>query len=107
MKESDLMISQKILNTMTGKENGVFKRHEIIEMVITKYPGTNETSVIPSDYCYNIINNGITFDRDSRMFELVKRGVYKYLGTGVNYNGIVTWKGNDYGVWENGEFRKL
>ena len=36
-------------------------RKQIIDMVEEAYPGTNRDSVMPSDYCYNIVNNGIAF----------------------------------------------
>ena len=55
MAKTELQISERILNTMSGKEGQIFKRHEIIEMVIRRYRETIETSIIPSDYCYTIL----------------------------------------------------
>lgn len=105
MPKSDLTIEEKVLSTFAGKEGETFKRHEIIDMVLKKYPGTNKDSVIPSDYCYNMTNNGIKFK--FHVFELQSRGVYKYLGEGVKYNGLVYWKGSEYGEWKNGEFKEF
>jgi hypothetical protein len=105
MGRSNLTIEEKVLSTLQGKEGQVFRCQEILEMVVKKYPGTNITSVIPSDYCYNIVNNGIKFR--FHQLEQVSRGVYKYLGEGVKYNGLVYWKGSEYGEWKNGEFTKF
>ncbi len=37
-------------------------RQEIIEMIRGKYE-TKESSIIPSDYCYNMTNKGIPEDQ--------------------------------------------
>src|SRR5215213_5366662 len=106
MAKSELPIGVKILNVMSGHEGQVFKRHEIIQMVIKNYRDTNETSVIPSDYCYNMLNNGIHFDPENRLFEHLSRGVYKFLGPNIKYKGLVFWKGSEYGEWKDGKYRK-
>lgn len=98
-------IKEKVVSTFEGKEGQVFRRREIIEMVLKKFPDTNDTSVIPSDYCYNITNNGIKFN--FHLFEYLERDTYKFLGAGAIYNGLVSWNGSEYGKWTNGKFKKL
>ena len=53
-------------------------RKEIIEMVLAAFPGTNSSSVIPSDYCYNITNAGIKFQH--HLFEYLEDSRYRVLG---------------------------
>jgi hypothetical protein len=98
-------IIERVLSTFKGKEGQTFRRNEIIDLVLQKYPHTNRTSVIPSDYCYNIRNEDSK--RDFQVFEYVSRGLYKYIGPKVKYNGIVYWKGSEYGQWKNGEFKRV
>ncbi len=81
-------------------------RKQIIDMVETAYRGTNRASVIPSDYCYNIVNNGIPFK--FHFFEYlrgVRRGdpQYKVLGENVDYEGPIYWNGEIVGEWIRGE----
>ena len=43
--------------------------------------GRNKTSVIPSDYCYNMTNKGkIGRLKDFNIFVQEKHGVFKYVG---------------------------
>ncbi len=71
--------------------------------MVNYFPDTNRTSVIPSDYCYNMVNKGIEFKKDDRLFENLG-DKYKHLGLNYNYNGEIYWKGQAVDVWENGEF---
>jgi hypothetical protein len=50
MRTQKLTIQQKVETAMQGKENCIFRRREIIDFVLQMYPGTNKSSVIPSDY---------------------------------------------------------
>lgn len=44
-----------------------------------RYPGTTRTSIIPSDYTYNMHNCGIDFRK--HIFEQLESGLYKrFLG---------------------------
>ena len=45
-------------------------------------------SVIPSDYCYNRLNNGITLKKPT-LFEFLGGGRYRCLGENYCYNGPV------------------
>jgi len=90
--------------TLTGEQ--------IIDRIEAAYPrtdtdkGTNRTSIIPSDYRYNIVNNGITFKfhyfeylRDARRGE----PQYKVLGEDFDYEGAIFWKKEIVGEWLKGE----
>lgn len=48
-------------------------------------------SVIPSDYCYNRINNGIKLNKPT-VFEYVSKGNYRCYGAGYPYNGTLYHK---------------
>ena len=52
-------------------------RTEIIDAVCEKFPDTNRGSIIPSDYCDNLTNKGIS--RCNPIFHYIKRNTYKVL----------------------------
>ncbi len=59
-----------------------FTRQEIIDRVCEKY-GTNPTSVIPSDYCYNMTNKGKQASsvlNSFKIFNNIGNGIYQYVG---------------------------
>lgn len=101
--KDDSTLTSKILSLFNGNSNKVFTRKEIIEKVLETYPGTNPTSVIPSDYCYNITNKGIPFK--THLFEFLGAGDYKCLGKNYPYSGDILWKGEKVGEWENGDLK--
>lgn len=87
-----------------GKE---FDTKDIKQMVNDAF-GTNPNSVIPSDCCYNITNNGIKNYRDYlHIFEQLARGRYKYLGPNYKYSGPVLNKGTVVGKWEDGLYSDI
>lgn len=51
----------------------------------------NKKSVIPSDYCYNRINNGIKINKPT-VFEFLGSGQYRCLGLNYLYNGSIYHK---------------
>lgn len=53
--------------------------------------GTKMGSSIPSDYCYNRINNGVQLS-NSPFFEFVKRGQSRCYGVGYPFNGLLYHK---------------
>ena len=56
----------------------ILTRREIIDTVCKKYPDTNRTSIIPSDYCDNISNK----DPQSglvHIFHYLKHNTYEVL----------------------------
>ena len=87
-----------------------FGRREIHDLIESKIRGVNLSSIIPSDYCYNITNQGIRWD--SRIFEYrpdyPRSEKYVYLGPGYLYNGPVIWRPKErtealkVGEWRNG-----
>jgi len=50
--------------------------------------GYSETSILPPDYCYNRINDGLPDDKPT-YFEFIEDNSYKCLGAGYKYNGDV------------------
>lgn len=59
-------------------------------------------SIIPSDYCYNRVNDGIALTKPT-LFEYVERGTYRCLGEGYPYNGGIYHKGRRVGNCVNGK----
>lgn len=84
------------------QQDNLYTRKQIIDIVNTKYH--NETSILPSDYCYNRINLDIANDFEKRMhiFEYVKKNVYRFLGENVSYTGDIEYKNIVVGSWKNG-----
>lgn len=101
--KDDSSLTGKMLYLFDENSNKEFTRKEIIEKVLETYPGTNPTSVIPSDYCYNITNKGIPFK--THLFEFLGSGNYKCLGKNYPYSGDILWKGEKVGEWENGDLK--
>ncbi len=91
---------------------GILTRQAIKDKIVTAFPDTPEGSVIPSDYCYNMINVGISFSRTRVLFKdrvhlfehtnPGERGDYKIIGKVSDYNGPIFWKGKQVGEWLNG-----
>lgn len=54
------------------------KRQDIISLINSRY-GTKTSSIIPSDYCYNMMNKGIPEDHVS-FFLNIGTGLYEYVG---------------------------
>ena len=98
---SEPKIFQKFLNVFKGRDGQEFSRSEIIDGILEEYPGTNRTSLIPSDYCYNITNQGIPFKQ--HIFEYLEHGRYRYLGQNYRYTGLIYWKGKVVGEWSGGK----
>jgi hypothetical protein len=88
----------------SGHLGETLTRRQIIAMVVEAYPGTNEGSVIPSDYCYNILNRDPSSFR-CHLFEWLESSQYRVLGAGFDYEGPVYWKGHKVGEWKKGEKR--
>jgi len=66
---------------------------EIKAYLLDKY-GTNPSSVIPADHCYNRVNNGISINSKT-FFEYMGGGKYKILGPDYPYNGKIYAKHKD------------
>lgn len=102
----EILISDKILSTFTGREGSKFQSFEIIDMVLIRHPSTNKGSIMPADYCYNKTNKGNNFNLPFPLFEY-DNGFYKYLGPDVKYEGAVYWKGILIGEWKEGVYKQL
>ncbi|MFH1595993.1 MAG: hypothetical protein ABIG94_06465 [Pseudomonadota bacterium] len=103
-------IKEKIIDVFQNRIGEEFDRGEIIDLVVNKYPETNRGSVIPSDYCYNMVNTGINFN--IHFFESLgeREGRYRCIGQYKPYNGSIYWKPigatcEQVGDWEAGRFR--
>ena len=95
-------IRDKVLSVFQERVGENFLRQEIIDLVVNAYPGTNRGSVIPSDYCYNMINAGIRFD--FHMFKSLDEGRSECLGPNCLYTGSICWKRAEVGRWEEGRY---
>ena len=51
-----------------------FSRREIIKIMVDNY-GVAESSILPSDVCYNSSNKGVEGIKRNRIFVKIKRGV--------------------------------
>jgi len=79
----------------------VFSCEEVKEMMVAAFPGTNTGSVIPSDYCYNIVNaDSIRFRHPHWLFQYLGHSAYKVLGKDYPYVGPILWKGRKVGEWK-------
>lgn len=77
------------LSTDFGTEY-VITLQDLYGIFLKKY-GTKEGSIIPSDYCYNRVNNGITLKKPA-VFEFLGNGNYRCLGSNYPYNGAIYHK---------------
>ena len=103
-------IKEKIIDVFQNRIGEEFDREEIIDLVVHKYPETNRGSVIPSDYCYNMVNTGINFN--FHFFESLgeREGRYRCIGQYKPYNGSIYCKPigatcEQVGEWKAGIFR--
>lgn len=81
-----MTIYKQIITVLKDKKGEVFKSSEVKHELKLKY-GTNPSSIILSDYCYNRINAGILFDK--HLFEYQGRNKYLYLGENNPYTGKI------------------
>lgn len=68
-------------NTLIGTK---LSQQEIINQIHTMF-GTNESNIIPRDYCYNMTNTEKP-DNSPKFFLNVENDVYEYVGE--NYSGV-------------------
>lgn len=96
-------IKQKILSVFKDKIGQVFNTEEIKDLVVEAFPDTNRTSVIPSDYCYNMVNKD-TSSFKLRIFHCIEDNVFICLVENAIYSGPITWKGEIVGRWDAGKY---
>jgi len=102
-------IKEMIIKVFQDRIGEEFSREEIIDLVVNAYPGTNRASVIPSDYCYNLINAGIAFKFHFLESLGEMEGQYRCLGLNYSYTGAILWRPvgqppKKVGRWQNGRF---
>ncbi len=94
----------------------VYQCRQILDILNLVYH--NETSIIPSDYCYNRINLDIAenFEKRMHIFEYIKKDNYRFLGENYSYSGDIKhrskrkgykYSDNIVGRWENGKILYL
>lgn len=71
----------------------IISRGELISLMYERYR-VPHGSTIPSDYCYNRTNNGITLKKPP-LLEFLGGGQYRCLGTGFPYNGPIYHKSRE------------
>lgn len=94
------------LHSRYGKE-GI--PSDVLKREIERIGGYARESVLPSDYCYNVINRALYSFRHL-MLVRVGRGRYEYVGPAHPYNGPVMWKPKQQterqvGSWSGGVCR--
>lgn len=103
-----MTIYEQLVAVCSGTEGKLLTATEIKNLVVDQF-GTNPTSVLPSDYCYNRWNQGIKQGR--ALFVRVGAGEYRYVGPDYPYTGLVFWwpkseaEGKVVGEWVNGQLR--
>ena len=99
-----MKIYSQLKEALDGQEGIIVTRQEIQQIMLEKYD-RNPDSVIPTDYCYNRCNSGISFTE--HIFEYLTRNTYKYIGEHAAYTGLIYRKSRGeveevIGEWNNG-----
>lgn len=84
-----MTIYEQVKDHLRGKEGLIISSTDVIHELNLKH-GTNPTSIILSDFCYNRYNNGIAFNK--HIFLYINRNMYKYLGENYQYSGLIYHK---------------
>lgn len=85
---------------------------EFYELLGARF-NTNQSSIIPSDYCYDRVNKGIKFTKNTRLLLFLGDGMYECLGENHPYTGMVYTREKGsvediaVGEWRNGELTKF
>lgn len=79
---------------------------QVLQREAERIGGYRHGSVLPSDYCYNIINKA-SYSFQHLLLVLVNRGRYQYVGPGYSYTGPVMWRPKfgavqQVGMWKAG-----
>ena len=91
------------------KKNGtdtIMTNKEIQDYLYKQRQNGNDWFLL-SDFCYNIVNRGISshYPNDKHLFKWVRRGHYLILGSNYPYTGEVEWTGHGgliVGKWDKG-----
>lgn len=82
-----MTIYEQLIEVCQAAATRIFSVSSLREALRAKY-GTDSSSVIPSDHCYNRWNAGLS-RHWKPLFERQETGDYLYLGPGHRYAGIV------------------
>lgn len=102
-----MTIYEQIKSVLNNRIGEVITSGEMREWLSKEY-GTNPSSIILSDYCYNRYNYGIAFTK--HLFVYINRSTYKYIGENAPYTGFIFHrpKGAEteqiVGEWKSGMF---
>ena len=85
----------------------VMTRQELYNLISPNH-ALNYDSVLPQDYCYNRMNDGIAFKDHVHLFEYLGRNRYRLLGDRYPYTGEIIHKPKQspeviVGKWEQGK----
>ncbi|MHC1730662.1 MAG: hypothetical protein AB9888_01320 [Bacteroidales bacterium] len=100
-----MTIYQQIKDLLKDEVGSDVRSSDVKSRLFEKY-GTNQSSIILSDYCYNRINDGIAFDK--HIFQYLSPGKYKYLGENYSFTGLIIHAPQGQktvkvvGEWKNG-----
>lgn len=98
-----MSIFKQVIEICKAQKQDYFSAKEIIDLVEKEF-GSNRSSIIPSDYCYNRINQGIAFTKHAFIFT---EGKYRFVDIDFAYSGPIFADGKKkriVGLWENGKF---
>jgi hypothetical protein len=95
----------KFYNLFASSNLGkVLTHRNIQDMIIDAYSGTNRSSILPADYCYNITNAGIqNFEHQLHLFEHLGDAKYRVLGIDYPFEGPISQDGKQVGEWRDGK----
>lgn len=100
-----MTIYEQILDLLKDKIGCIVLSSELKKELNEKY-GTNTSSIILSDYCYNRYNDGIKFNK--HIFQYINRNSYKFLSENYPFTGLIFHKPKKQkdeviiGEWKNG-----
>ena len=100
-----MTIYQQINELLKDQVGCEIKSSEVKSQLFEKH-GTNPSSIMLYDYCYNRINDGTAFDR--HIFQYISPGIYRYLGENYPFSGAIIHKPHGQntekvvGEWKNG-----
>lgn len=101
VESSAMKIPEKVTSAFRKRTDAVLTSGEIKSAVMKAYPGTVLGSIIPSDYCYNMVNKDPASFK-VHLFTVNTDGTYNCLGLHYPYEGPIYWKKKKVGIWENG-----
>lgn len=102
---ANMTIYQQIQDLLKTKRGDIVSSSEVKKGLLRKF-GTNKSSVMLYDYCYNRINDGTPFNK--HIFQYLEPGTYRYLGENYPFTGLIYHKPITQdkeivvGEWNNG-----